>query len=285
MALRKPRTSGTERAFQIIECLVELGKPATAYQIAKRLGAPLSTVYEAIAQLEKLDILGRRGGDGEFFLGPRLYFYGLAYTRGLEYEDVYRREAEALSRDSGETVQICIRDGDSMVVSFMVDGSDQFNVSSRPGSRTPLNWSASGRLLIGHLSPEERRALFAQAQPSPTGRAITNPKALEKVCREAWEQGYCIQIAESDFAVACIAAPIVRHDGVCAATISLVVPESVAEERGGELVAMAKASARKIEKSLGWHGIAGARPAGNEFPHRLRSPAAAKRRQAAGGGA
>ena len=256
MAPRKPRTSGAERAFQILECLVEIGEPVTAYQIAKALRAPLSTIYESISLLERLGILSRVGGEGKVYLGPRLQFYGLAYQRSIgSLDEVYRRESEALSRNSGENVQLCIRDGDYMVVSLMVDGADEFHISSRPGSRTPLNWTASGRLLIGHLSREERREIFMRAVPSPTGRAITDPDALEKACRESWDQGYCIQIAESDFAVACIAAPIIDPMGRCRATISLVVPESTAQKKGGELARLVIMSARNIEAALGWRKI------------------------------
>ncbi len=254
MAEGRGRTSGTERAFQIIESLVGLGEPATAYQVAKSLGAPLSTVYESIALLERLGILERRGGEGKYYLGPRLHFYGLAYSRGLETDEVFRREAEALSRATGENVQICVRDGDSMVVSVMVDGADQFHISSRPGSRTPLNWTASGRLLIGHLPPEERAGIFSRAAPSPTGRAETDPAVLERICRESWRQGYSVQIAESDFAVACIAAPIVDPGGACVATVSLVVPENTAKHNGEDLAEKVTAAARNIERALGWNG-------------------------------
>lgn len=257
MPIRRARTSGAERSFQIIECLVELGEPATAYQIAKNLGAPLSTIYEAIALLDRLEILARKGGEGKYYLGPRLQFYGLAYMRGLETDEIYRREAEALSRLTSENVQICLRDGDYMVVSVMVDGADHFHISSRPGSRMPLNWTASGRLLIGHLPPAERAEILARAIASPTGRAMTDPAILEADCREAWKRGYCIQIAESDFAVACIAAPIIDAAGACAAAISLVVPERIAAGKGEELAELAMRSARTIEKSLGWHKAPG----------------------------
>jgi|GEM_PF-6581222 len=41
----RPRMSSAERSFQILECMVDLGEPATSYQIAKRLDAPISTVH------------------------------------------------------------------------------------------------------------------------------------------------------------------------------------------------------------------------------------------------
>ena len=252
MPPRKPRTNGIERASRILECLVELGESATAYQIAKCIGAPLSTTYETIALMESIGMLQRSGGEGQYFLGARLLFYGLAYSSHLAEDEVYRREAEALSRATGENVQICIRDGDFMVVSFMAEGSDHFHISSRPGSRTPLNWSASGRLLIGHLPAEERMEILRRSKPSPTGRAPTDPEELEAACVKAWEQGYSIQIAESDFAVACIAAPVNNPQGECVATVSLVVPESRAKKKEDELSRLVMESADTIEQQLGW---------------------------------
>lgn len=254
---RKPRTSGVERAFQVLECMVELGESATAYQVAKTIGAPLSTIYESIALLEKMDVLAKYGGEGKYFLGPRLLIYGLAYQRHLQADEVYRREADALSHFTGENVQICIRDGDHVVVAAVADGGDQFQISSRTGTRTPLNWNASGILLLGHMAAEERAEFFRRARPSPTGKAIVDPTQLEKNCREAWERGWYVQAAESDFAVSCIAAPVLNPLHECVATISLVVPEMTAMQKGRELAGLAVASARNVEKHLGWQKFGG----------------------------
>ena len=252
MAKRRSRTNGAQRAFQIIECLVEIGKPATAYQVAKALGAPLSTVYESIGLLEKLEILSRVGGEGKVYLGPRLYFYGLSYLKGLDTDFEYRRAAAELCRQSGDNTQVFLRDGDYVVVSVMFEGQDPYHISTRVGSRVPLTWTASGRLFLGAMSEAERREVISRAKSSPHGRAVIDPGRLEAECLEAWEKGYCIQIAESDFAVACIAAPVVDPSGGCAATICLVIPESRALERGTDLADLTVSAARGVEKALGW---------------------------------
>jgi DNA-binding IclR family transcriptional regulator len=121
------------------------------------------------------------------------------------------------------------------------------------GSRVPVNWTASGRLLAGHLAAAECTAFFTQyAQPSPTGRAETRPDVLAHNARQALDERLSIQIGESDASVACLAAPVMDRSGACVFTISIVMPEAKAEQ-GTERYAQAVQSvAARIETRLGW---------------------------------
>jgi DNA-binding IclR family transcriptional regulator len=140
-----------------------------------------------------------------------------------------------------------------MVVMAMADGPGHFRVASTVGSRVPLNWTASGRLLLGHLPDKERLEIFRHAaKGSPTGRADTNPEALSKASATALRERLSIQINESDFSVACIASPICQPSGECVATISIVLPEHrVVQDRDRYTNAVRRA-AERIEATLGW---------------------------------
>lgn len=254
---KRERVSGIDRAIQILDYLMERGEAATAYDIARAIGAPTSTVYEIIDSLIARQMLTRRGGDrGPVFLGAKLHFYGLAYIRDLNITAVFQRTMENLARISGETVQICGRDDDKMVVEMMEEGPGHFQVSSRVGTRVPWNWTASGQLLVSTLPGEQRAQLIAHVQPSPTGKAEIDPVKLEENCRQALANRLSIQISESDFAVACIAAPVIAPDQGCIATVSLVVPESRAQERMDDYARLVRDAARQVEEAMGW-----ARPA------------------------
>ncbi|GLQ56461.1 IclR family transcriptional regulator [Devosia nitrariae] len=251
-AARRSRTSGIDRALQIFDYLQGVQQAATAYEIARAVGAPLSTVYAIIDDLVAKDLLNR-DSNGLIWLGPRLYHYGLTYARNLDLLTVATHEMHELARASGETVQVCGRDQDNMVVLAMEEGNDQFQVTSRVGTRSPLNWTASGRLLVGHLTEEELLAIFQRsARTSPTGRAEVDPRKLAHSAHEALEQGLSIQAGESDFSVACIAAPIRDRAGACRATISIVVPESKVSQQDPNLIGLVRDSARRIESRLGW---------------------------------
>jgi DNA-binding IclR family transcriptional regulator len=247
---KRSRVSGIDRVLQILDHLQETGTAATAYELAKATGAPLSTVYVLVDDLIDKGLLDKQPG-GAVWLGPRLYHYGLTYARNLDLLTVATHEMHELSHAVGETVQICGRDGDHMVVLAMAEGVGHFHVTSRVGTRVPLNWTASGRLLVGHLSAAERIDLFRAATPSPTGRAETDATALSDAVERCFAEGLSIQAGESDYSVACIAAPIRDPAGACLATISIVVPEFKVTQAEPDLVAAVKASARRIEDRLG----------------------------------
>jgi DNA-binding IclR family transcriptional regulator len=249
---KRSRVSGIDRALQIIDYLYETGGPSGAYAIAKAVKAPLSTVYVIVDDLVEKNMLARNT-DGTIWLGPRLYHYGLAYARSLDFMAVATHEMHDLCRQAGETVQVCGREGDHMLVLAMADGPSHFQVSSRVGTRVPLSWTASGRLLVGHLSDHERIELFSRcARHSPTGRADTDARTLSESAAKAYQDRLSVQVAESDYSVACIASPVCDRSGECVATISIVLPEQkVLVDR--ELYAgQVRASAERIETLMGW---------------------------------
>ncbi len=250
--VRRSRVSGIDRALQVIDYLYETGAPAGAYAIAKAIKAPLSTVYVIIDDLVEKNMLGRNA-DGSVWLGARLYHYGLAYARSLDFMSVATREMHDLCRQASETVQVCGRDGDNMLVLAMADGPSHFQVASRVGTRVPLNWTASGRLLVGHLPEDERIELFKRcARTSPTGRAEVDAGVLSDAAGKAFEERLSVQVAESDYAVACIASPVVDRDGQCVATISIVLPEQKVFSDGNHYGEQVRAAAERIEKLMGW---------------------------------
>lgn len=252
--LSRSRTSGIDRSLQILDTLTEANKEMSAYELCKAIGAPQSTVYRLVDELVERGMLSRRS-HGQIWLGPRLMRYGLCYRASLDLFTEARREMRRLCEVTGETVQLCSRDDGMMTVIAMVEGEGHFRVTSDVGTRVPLNWTASGRLLLGHLEEAERIAAFASsARPSPTDKAETDPKVLAQQSAQDFQRRLSIQMGQSEYAVACIAAPIRDEKGACAATISIVLADRQAEARAVELADAVKSAARRIELSIGFDG-------------------------------
>ena len=253
-AMTRSRTSGIDRSLQILDVLTEQNRPMTAYELSKETGAPVSTVYRLVDELVGRDMLTRRE-EGTIWLGPRLMRYGLSYRASIDVYAEARRERRRLAEATGETVQLCARDGLMMAVIAMVEGQGHFRITSDVGTRVPLNWTASGRLLLGHLSDAERLATFAEAaRPSATGTAETDPVKLAAQSHHDFVDRLAIQVGQSEFAVACIAAPVRDERGACAATISIVLAERQAELRADELAQAVRDAALRIERAVGYDG-------------------------------
>jgi DNA-binding IclR family transcriptional regulator len=248
----RSRTSGIDRTLQILDALTEREQPMTAYELGRATGAPVSTVYRIVDELLDREMLTRRE-DGLLWLGPRLMRYGLRYRASMDLFAEARREMRRLMQDTGETVQLCARDGGMMTVIAMEEGRGHFRVTSNVGTRVPLNWTASGRLLLGHLPEAARISAFKEAaRPSPTGTADVDPIDLAQQSGADFARRLSIQMGQSEFSVACIAAPIRDERGACAATISIVLAERQAELRAHDLARAVQDAALRIENAAGY---------------------------------
>lgn len=245
------RVSGIQRATQILELLSERQEAATAYDIARSLGAPLSTVYGVTDELVDSELLVR-DDDNRLWLGPRIHRFGLACERRMDLLTAAKQEMSRLSAEIGETVQVCRRDGPMMVVVAMAAGNGHFRIASDIGTRVPLNWTASGRLLLGHLPTKQRQAEFTEAAtPSPTGTAETNPRKLAKQAGDDFAKRLAVQMGTSEISVACIAAPIRNQHGECDAALSIVLPERKAAENMKPYGKAVQSAAAAVERALG----------------------------------
>lgn len=254
---KKSRTNGIERAFQILDCLVELDEPATAYMIAKRIKAPLSTVYQTIASLQSMGVIEQKGDSGKFFLGARLFHFGLAFVRNCNEEEVFRTATKRLAAATGYDALVCVRDEHHMIVVAKASGRSNFRLSVRMGTRVPLNWSGIAMLLVGHLPPEERARMWLAAQPSPSGEAPTDPIVLEHRCQGYWETGFCVQELESRYGGVCIAAPVITPQGECHAVFAVIAPDDTESGKRDAVLKAVMEGARQIEMDMGWFRLKG----------------------------
>lgn len=247
----RKRVSGIERSVQIMDLLSSLGRPSNAYEIAKSIEAPISTVYSIVEELCSRGLLAR-SDENKLWLGPRLLRYGLAYESNMDLLTEAKLEMARLSKAVNETVQICYRDEGFMVVMAMAHGEGHFRIASNIGTRVPVNWTASGRLLLGYLPEQERVDAFrTYSKASPTGTAETDPVKLSKQAGDDYRHKLAVQLGASEYAVACIASPICAVSGVCLATISIVLAEQKAKSDLTFFSDSVKSSARKIEQALG----------------------------------
>ncbi|GLK72722.1 IclR family transcriptional regulator [Ancylobacter dichloromethanicus] len=254
------RSRGLDRAFEILEFLRRRRQPLRPNEIAAEMGGPRSSVYELVNLLLRHGMLEYSGGDGRVFLGRRLYFLGTAYSARF---DLMRESAALLQRlaeETRETAQMCMLDGNKYTVAMMREGLRPFRISSDVGETVPIPWTASGRLLVGHMSDEEILAFIPPEDfVLPNGRLL-EPAQFIAEARRAGQDGFFTFNSTVENFTYCFAVPVYQADSACIATLCLVTPREDGLRHRDAYLGRLLAAAGELSEQLGY-SPGGAAPA------------------------
>jgi DNA-binding IclR family transcriptional regulator len=218
------RMRGLDRAFEILDFLRERRKPARPNEIAIGIDAPKSTAYELVNLLLKLGVLEHTDDDGRVFLGRKLYFLGQAWQAQFDLTRECKAHLARLAETTRETAQLCMLDGRKYTVAMMKEGARPFRISSDIGEPIAIPWTASGRLLVSHMSDDEILAFVPPADfVLPDGSTLDSPTFLEQV-HMARADGFFSFDSIADNFTHCFSAPVFQGGDVCVATLCLVAP-------------------------------------------------------------
>ncbi len=239
------RQNGIDRAIAVLETVLRLRKPCKIGELAAQMKAPRSTVYSIVNRLLQADILENVDQDGRIYFGKAIQLYGQAYVAANPLHLRCREVLEQLARDHGATAQLCALRGNKYVVVDTRDGSGLFRITTDVGVEVPLPWTASGRILLDHMSPEAIRAFVpAEDYRLPSGQVLAVETFIAEIAH-ARQQGKYVTTALSDLFTSCLAAPIRDRQGIAVATLCFVIPADTLPDRQdlllGELVRAAEA--------------------------------------------
>ncbi|MFT4161980.1 IclR family transcriptional regulator [Shinella zoogloeoides] len=242
------RMRGIDRVVEILEVLREIGVPTQVGQIAARLNAPRSSIYEVIGSLAGAGILEVNPGTGEVFFGLASYFYGAAYARQNPIIGLGAEEVNRLGRATGETAELCTLIKNRYAIVHSMPGNSLLRMETKPGFTLPVPWTASGRLLVAHMSREEVGALVPPEDfDLPNGVKLSLDVFYDEV-RSADAQGLCVTSGILDTFTKCIAVPIRSTFGQNIATLCFVVPVAIDAAREETLVAALRESQRRLSQ-------------------------------------
>jgi DNA-binding IclR family transcriptional regulator len=228
------------------------GGPVAMTDIISELRIPKSTAYELVNTLISTGYLEPAGRNGSFYLGRKLYELGMAYRNQVDLLKDGAKIVEELRDATGETVQLSVLEDGMMLVLLKQEGNKHLRIISQVGSRVPVNWAASGRLLVSDMEEGElRRFLSETVKESPTGRAKTDVDLLVSEIREFRAQGYGTEVNEANEHAGCVAAPVLDSSGHCIASISVVAPAPrITSDTREQLIAAVTEAADKLTKRL-----------------------------------
>ena len=218
------RARGLERAFEILDFLRVSRKPANPNEIAVNIKAPRSTVYELVNLLLSNGVLEYSDNEGRVFLGRKLYFLGAAYEDHFNFMRDCDRALSNVAEQTRETAQFCMLDENKYTVVRARDGVRPFRISSDVGQRVPIPWTASGRLLLSHMTDQEIMDFIPEADfQLPNGDWLPPEVFLNEVHGARAAHFFTFDSIVDSF-THCFAVPVENDDGTFCATVCLVAP-------------------------------------------------------------
>lgn len=175
------------RAATILRALQHEPRGLSLGEIATRVGLPRSTVQRIVAALAEEKLVGAASEKSGVRLGPALLQLASAADSGTE--KIAREFMERLSRQTDETVDLAVLDGDEVVFIDQIQGTQRLAAVSAVGKRFPLHCTANGKALLSILPPHRRAAVFAGRLQRYTSTTITDRAAIEAALDEGKTTG------------------------------------------------------------------------------------------------
>jgi DNA-binding IclR family transcriptional regulator len=152
-----------DKAVAVLRAL-ERGGPAGLAELQAATGLPRATAHRLAGALERHGLV-RRDPGGRFCLGLALVGLGHAAAAAFPLADLARPALTALRDETGESVQLFVREGDGRRCVVSLQSAHGLRWIVPEGALLPLAVGSAGRVLSGQLGPagwvesvEEREA-------------------------------------------------------------------------------------------------------------------------------
>jgi DNA-binding IclR family transcriptional regulator len=210
-----------DRAISILQVLARHGAVGVT-DIAAELSVHKSTVSRLLGTLESRGLVEQASSRGRYRLGYGVVQLAAGATKQHDLSVTSRPICHELAETAGETVNVAVHDGRTVVSVDQVIGASTVTTVNWVGQRTPMHATSAGKVFLAHLPPAELKANLAEGLKRYTDHTIVDAKLLTQQLEEVRTDGYAQSFDEHEIGLAAVAAPIRALDGdvIAALTIS-----------------------------------------------------------------
>lgn len=202
------------RLIGLLEIIASSDRLHSLHDLTQESGLPKPTLHRMLQQLEASGLLQRAGDGRRYATGTRLRRLAdkvlLNDSRHGARHAVLRR----LVDEVGESCNITALSGNEVIYLDRVETAAPLRFYLHPGSRVPVHCSASGKVFLAQMTPEQRHRLLAHAPLERcTANTITDLDQLEREVRRTLRNGYALDDEEFLPGLLCVAALVPAQQG------------------------------------------------------------------------
>lgn len=240
------------KAHKLLSCF-SVEEPALSVgELARRTGLTKSTASRLLASLAALGILQLDQASGKYRLGLRLVELAGQVLVNLDFRAAVKPVMLEVSRVTRETVNVGVRDGDSVVIVEEISSPEPLRVIGWVGHRVPLHCTSPGKVMLAFDEQLAGRVLSRPLRRY-THRTKVNRESLEAELKEIRRRGYAINLEEWYPRTAGVAVPFRDHTGRIAGVLNVAGPlDRMDERRCHEFGRLLASSAVRLSRQLGY---------------------------------
>lgn len=236
-----------DRATSILDSLAKYDDAVSLKVIAADTELHPSTAFRILASLCAHGLVDR--SDGNYRLGTRLLNWGDRVRSRIDLRAEARPVMKWLRDQICETVNLTIREDDSVVYVERVLAKRAMRVEQVIGSRAPLHVTAVGKLMLGDLGADAIHDYVVRTGlPAYTVNTLSDEESMVKEINQAMSDGYAFDNEEAEIGVGCIGVVLRDSTGAVVAGLSISAP---IERWQQEWVDLVKEAGMRISKRLG----------------------------------
>ena len=249
----KYNVRAVERALQIMDCFDDEHPEMGISEIAQVVGLHKATAYRIVTTLVNYGYLEWMPDSQKYKLGLELSNLGYKVIRRMDLRSEALPHMRKLVHEWDETCDLSIYNQGRVFYIEVLQGSHALTIAAAVGQRLPVHCTASGKLFLAYLPPEELDAILNQPLAAYTENTITSPEKLRDQLEIVRERGYAIDNEENEIGICALAAPIFNHSGTVIAAISVPSPTSrMTSERIAEIAVAYKEAGKAISHRMGY---------------------------------
>jgi len=249
----RSQAKSAARALDVLEALVGESRGLSFTDVARLLEIPKSSLHELLAVLVERGYVEYEEASRLYTLGVRVWENGQAYLRHHELVGEAHVVMQGIVDALNETVQLAVLDGVENVYLDKIDCSHPLRLQSEIGGRLPAHATGLGKVLLAHLTPEDRAARFeGRALAAYTPRTVTDLEALSRELAAVRARGFAVDDQEYTPGLRCVAVPIRDAYGYVGAAMSVSIPVMRASlDQCAEALGCLAAASLELARRLG----------------------------------
>ena len=221
-----------ERGLAILSAFGSNRSTIGVSELSRELGLSRSTTHRYIATLTSLGYLQQDSETKRYRLGPRVLDLGFAAINSMDIREISVPYLQALSDDTGFTVNMAILDGPDVVYIERCrtarSGQREIDLNLHVGSRLPAYCTAMGKALLAFVPERRFEEILDVVELVARGpNTITDRAAFRVEMRKIRTLGVAVNNEELAYGLRSIAAPIRSRSGEVVAALNLAVHRSM----------------------------------------------------------